>query len=132
MWDQKDFLSFLQNYERQKSNFLRKRVQEGLDLYKEYFAKYLANNYFDEILPQVLQSRKVIRELTGYDIDFKGINKEFGKKKAAKKSQMRTVIEVFTVPVILIVVLLSFLVALSILGCLWCCCRKPDKKAKKE
>jgi hypothetical protein len=132
MWDQKDFMSFLQNYERQKSNFLRARVQEGLGLYKEYFAKYLANNYFDEILPQVLQSRKVIRELTGYDIDFKGINKEFGKKKAAKKSQMRTIIEVFTVPVILLVFLLSFLVALSILGCLWCCCSKPDKKAKKE
>lgn len=132
MWDQKDFMSFLQNYERQKSNFLRARVQEGLDLYKEYFAKYLANNYFDEILPQVLQSRKVIRELTGYDIDFKGINKEFGKKKVAKKSQMRTIIEVFTVPVILLVVLLSFLVALSILGCFWCCCSKSDKKAKKD
>jgi len=54
MWDQKDFMSFLQNYERQKSNFLRARVQEGLGLYKEYIAKYLANNYFDDILPQVL------------------------------------------------------------------------------
>ena len=106
MWDQKDFLSFLQNYERQKSNFLRARVQEGFGLYKEYFAKYLANNYFDEILPQVLQARKVVRELTGYDFDFKAINKEFGKKKAAKKSQMRTIIEVFTVPVILVVLLL--------------------------
>ena len=132
MWDQKDFLSFLQTYERQKSNFLRPRVQDGLSLYKEYFAKYLANNYFDEILPQVLQARKILREVTGYDFDFKAINKEFGKKKAAKKSQMRTIIEVFTIPVIVLVFLVSFIIALSILGCLWCCRRKPDRKAKKE
>ena len=103
-----------------------------MGLYKEYFAKYLANNYFDDILPQVLQARKIVRELTGYDFDFKAINKEFGKKKAAKKSQMRTVIEVFTLPIILLVFLLSFLIASAILGCLWCCRRKPDKKAKKE
>ena len=44
----------MQTYERQKSNYLRTRVQDGYSLYKEYFAKYLANNYFDEILPQVL------------------------------------------------------------------------------
>jgi hypothetical protein len=111
---------------------LRARVQEGLSLYKEYIAKYLANNYFDEILPQVLQARKILREITGYDFDFKAINKEFGKKKTAKKSQMRTIIEVFTVPVIVLVMLLSFVIASLILGCLWCCRRKPDKKAKKE
>jgi len=46
----------------------------------------LANNYFDEILPQVLQGRKILRQLTGIDFDFKTINKEFGKKNTAKKS----------------------------------------------
>lgn len=70
--------------------------------------------------------------MTGFDYDFKSINKEFGKKNTAKKSQMRTLIEVFTLPLIFLIALSSFTLALVILGCMRCCRRKPDQKAKKE
>jgi len=79
-----------------------------------------------------LQGKKILKQFTGIDIDFKSKNKEFGKKNTAKKSQMRTLIEVFTVPLIVLVSLLSLLVSFLILGILRCCCpsKKPDQKAK--
>lgn len=73
-----------------------------------------------------------MREITGIDIDFKTVNKEFGKKNTAKKSQMRTLIEVFTIPLLVLISVLSLFVAFFILGVIWCFKKKTDQKAKEE
>lgn len=51
-WLASDFSDFIDvNHKKERSNFLRPRVTPGFSLYKEYTARWLAETYFDEIMP---------------------------------------------------------------------------------
>jgi hypothetical protein len=56
-----DFTDFIQsnNNVKELQNYLRKRVI-GLNLYKEYAAKYLAENHFDDFMPQFLHAKRLV------------------------------------------------------------------------
>lgn len=135
IWTADDILAFVNNLPDHRSNYLRSRVQAGFGLYYEYVASYLAENYFDEIIPQVLTGRKILREY-GYDYDFKGINKDFGKKNVGRKGQIRTVMDLLWIPVFVFVWLGAFNIVFVYFAISYCCCSKKnkaqDEKKKRE
>ena len=134
-WTAEDVLDFVNNLPSHRSNYLRNRVKAGPGLYYEYVASYLAENYFDEIIPQVLTARKILREY-GFDYDFKELNKDFGKKNVGRKGQMRTVMDVLWLPVFLFVWFGSFSFVFVYFAVQYCCCAKKNKtqdlKKKQE
>lgn len=88
IWEPSDFLDFIEGQHLKSSikNRLRSRVRPGISLYKEYIAQYLAEHYFDDIIPQTILAKNLFKNYTGYEIDLKSLNKDFGKKNKAKKS----------------------------------------------
>ena len=82
-----DFIRFLDGgFEKAPVEPLRSRVNEGLQLNFEYTCSYLAETYFDDILPTFLKVRKFMRDNLSIEIDMKKDNPNFGKKNSFKKS----------------------------------------------
>jgi len=98
-------------------NYLRKRVI-GLHLYKEYAAKYLAENYFEELMPQFLHAKRLLQSVLGFEYDMKNLNMEWGKRNRSKKAQMRTLLEVSVMPLWGFILIVSVVINL-ILYCAW-------------
>lgn len=51
-WSPTDLRDFIQvNYKTAPNNFLRQRVRKGLPLLAEYASAYIAQHYFDDVMP---------------------------------------------------------------------------------
>jgi len=110
-WTPHDFTRYLSQYQDLKSNFLRPRVTEGVQLYAEYISRYLSENYFEQIFSTFLKLKNTTRDHLNLDFDLKTLNKDWGKKNMGKKGQMRTLLN-FSFPIIMNLIVCSSLLVL--------------------
>ena len=67
--------------------------------------QYLADNYFDQILPSFIKVRKMLKENSQFfELDMKSENPNFGKKNSFKKGQIRQVIQKVWLPIVAITI----------------------------
>lgn len=130
-WTAADVSDFIDvNHKREKQNYLRTRVRKGLPLLFEYVSEYVAQNYFEDVMPQFLHAKRLTETVTGFKLDMKEYNKEWGKKSRSKKSQIRTLLWVLFWPAVIGLMLGTVLLTTLMLCCYWRCC--PAKKQKHD
>ena len=130
-WTAADVADFIDvNHKREKQNYLRPRVRKGLPLLFEYVSEYVAQNYFEDVMPQFLHAKRLIETVTGFKLDMKEYNKEWGKKSRSKKSQIRTLLWVLFWPAVICLTLGTVLLTTLMLCCYWRCF--PAQKQKRD
>lgn len=87
MWSAADIVAFVKDIDTNRVwDLERKRVQDGFELYMEYAVRFLAENYFEEIMGYTRETKRILNEYLGQDIQLKSYNKNFGKKKDFRDS----------------------------------------------
>ena len=114
------------------TNYLRPRVTLGWPLYKEYICNHLVQEgYFEDTMKHFLRAKNYLKDMTGWEPNFKAHNREWGKKNRSKKAQLRTIIEFAFWPTIVgsVCLLVSAMLAINLV-CYLCCSSK--RKIKNE
>lgn len=119
LWSTQDIEAFIKDHEESSLyDFKRSRVTDGIFLSLEYVINTLAEQQFTSTMENYLWAKKLIFENTGYKHDLKHVNPNMGKKKAFKKSQMRTLLIHVVLPAVLLGTSASILALLCLCSCL--------------
>ena len=93
-------------------------MTDGIFLSVEYILNNLAEHHFTAAMENYLAGKKLVFEWTGYKHDLKSVNPNMGKKKAFRKSQMRTLMFYVIAPGVLASTTLLLLTLLCLCSCL--------------
>ena len=64
----------------------------------EYWVRFLAENHFEDIMNVVRETKRWLNDYVGYEVKLKDYNRNFGKKKEFRDSQIRTVLQLVAWP----------------------------------
>ena len=134
LWSAADIVAFVSDIDQNRLwAFERKRVKEGLDLYMEYWVRFLAENHFDDIMNMTRETKRWLNDYLGYEVKLKDYNRNFGKKKEFRDSQIRTVLELVAWPFFILQMLIISLI-IGLAWCIWrkCCYNKTPTKIKEQ
>ena len=133
LWTTEDMADFIVNHEESALwDYRRDRVTDGVWLSLEYVINHLSESSFKDAMENYLYGKKLVFEWTGYKHDLKSVNPNMGKKKAFKKSQMRTLMFYVILPGVFVGTVLILLTLLCLCSCLQrCFCKQQEDESAK-